>query len=115
VKSGGSHKESIRPALEEMIGQWSAWQPLHLEPRLLLGTSAMDKLKAKAPIDVPLLIILNPGDGQGNVKNADLLLPLFPQGKKIMLTDTGHMCNMETPELFNQKVLQFLESLNENK
>jgi CubicO group peptidase (beta-lactamase class C family) len=115
VKSGGSHRESMRPALEEIIGQWSAWQPLHLEPRLLLGTSAMDKLKAKAPIEVPLLVILNPGDGQGNVQNADLLLPLFPKGKKIMLTDTGHMCNMETPEVFNQTVIQFLESLNKSK
>jgi len=40
-------------------------------------------------------------------------LPLFPNGKRIMLTDTGHLCNMETPEVFNQTVIQLLDSLNE--
>jgi CubicO group peptidase (beta-lactamase class C family)/pimeloyl-ACP methyl ester carboxylesterase len=115
IRSGGSGREKIRPALWKMIEEWSAWQPLHLEPRLLLGESVLEKLKQQAPIEVPVLIMLNPGDGQTNVRNADQLLPFFPNGRKMMLTDTGHMCNMETPDAFNQTIIQFLDSVEKTK
>ena len=40
VSGGGSRRESIREPLRAMIADWSAWQSLHKEVRLLMGRDA---------------------------------------------------------------------------
>ena len=114
MRSGGSQKERMRYALWKMIYEWDAWQPLHLEPRLVLGLSVNEKLShMTSPLQggprraVPVLI-LEGKSTTNKVPEHPEILDLLPGSKLVWIEDAGHMCNMEQPEAFNREVLRFV-------
>jgi Beta-lactamase class C and other penicillin binding proteins len=108
MNSSGSQKERMRAPLWKMIYEWEAWQPLHREPRLVLGNSVIDILK-KETIKVPVLIL--EGKSPNNHYKEHLqVLDLIPSAKLQFIEDAGHMMNMERPEEFNKAVWQFLDN-----
>jgi serine-type D-Ala-D-Ala carboxypeptidase len=107
VNSGGTQKDQIRPALWKMIYEWEAWQPLHCEPRLLLGNSVFDKMK-NVKVTIPILVL--EGNAPNNhFKNHPAILDLLPSSQYKIIENAGHMMNMEQPKAFNAAVLNFLE------
>ncbi|WP_114778477.1 alpha/beta fold hydrolase [Botryobacter ruber] len=112
MRSGGSRKEEMRRPLWDMIYKWKAWQPLHIEPRLLLGNAVVPKLKQQQ-IKVPVLVLigeLDGGPGRSATSEAEAK-DLFPNAKIILLKDAGHMSNMEAPEAFTKEVTSFLATV----
>jgi pimeloyl-ACP methyl ester carboxylesterase len=109
VNSGGSNRESMRIPLWTMINEWSAWQPLHIEPRLLLGRSVPDSLKIKK-LSVPYLILQGEIEAKG--KNTQtltkIMLDAYPKAQYVIIPDAGHMVNMEKPSEFNMAILDFV-------
>lgn len=103
---GGSRVETIRPHLWKMISIWSAWQPLHVEPRLLLGRAAVARLRARVP-NVPVLI-LTP-ETVANVPNK--LAALVPSARSVVIRDAGHVSNLEQPERFLDALFAFLQNI----
>lgn len=106
INSGGTQKDLIRPALWKMIYEWEAWQPLHREPRLLLGNSVFDKMKT-VKVTIPVLVL------EGNAPNNHYkvhpaILDLIPSAQYKTIENAGHMMNMEQPKAFNASVLEFL-------
>ncbi len=95
--------EQLRQPLWNMIYKWDAWQPTHVEPRFLLGTSVTDKLK-HLNVTVPVLILT--GDVDAQRKNE--VLQLLPSAKQIVIPNAGHVSNMENAEGFNKALLSFL-------
>lgn len=109
VSGGGSKRESIREDLWAMIDDWSAWQALHKEVRLIYGRDAW-KVFSERTTDVPTLMIR----GSRDVKNGQYHpreMKHLSCGQAVVLPDCGHMLNMEQPEAFNELVLKFLQSL----
>lgn len=111
LRSAVVHAEKIRPALTEMIEQWSAWQPLNVEPRLLLGTSVLQKLQQRDVSSVPFLVILGENDSKGAHDAAEEFLKVVPPAHKIVLENAGHMCNMEVPDEFYKELIEFYQSI----
>jgi len=106
VNSGGTKKDLIRPALWKMIYEWEAWQPLHREPRLLLGNSVFDKMK-NVKVTIPVLVL--EGNAPNNhFKTHPAILNLIPSAQYKTIENAGHMMNMEQPKEFNASVLEFL-------
>ena len=105
VSGGGSKRERMRRPLQRMISDWTAWQPLHLEPRLFYGKEAWAALRKKSPVSVPLLVLR--GETEGKISRAREL-DFVTEGEQVNLPDCGHMMNMEQPRRFNAAVLQFL-------
>lgn len=99
---GGGCVSAIRPGLWAQIAKWTAWQPLHIEPRLLLGRSLIDGLHAK-PWPVPVQILT--GDADRGRRNG--LATAFPTVPQVIIPNSGHMMNMENPFGFNAAVLRF--------
>lgn len=100
---GGGCVNAIRPKLWDQIAKWTAWQPLHLEPRLLLGRSLVDRLRAR-PWTVPVQILTGDADRwRGN-----RLTAAFPSVPQVVVPNSGHMMNMENPAGFNAAVLRFV-------
>lgn len=95
---------------ERMIGDWTAWQPLHYEPRLIYGRDAIRVLQQTCP-DVPSLIILGGVDVQNGRSTHPDMLDYLPNGRCEVLPDCGHMCNIEQPEAFNTMVLGFISEV----
>lgn len=109
MKSGGTRSERMREPLWQMIEDWSAWQPLHKEVRVIIGMDAYVALQENRP-DVPVLLIEGNAPGNRYSENPDILNYL-PNGRQVVLDDCGHMLNMEQPEAFNQTVLDFLSGI----
>lgn len=99
---GGGCLDSIRPKLWEMIARWTAWQPLHIEPRLLLGRALPDRLRRNPPA-MPVQILT--GDADLNRPNA--LLALFPNIPRIVIPNAGHVASLESPRAFELAVIRF--------
>jgi abhydrolase domain-containing protein 14 len=45
------------------------------------------------------------------VAQADLLLEMMPNARKIMLENAGHACYMRATDEFHQQLLQFIETV----
>lgn len=110
LKSSGENGESIKGALWKNISQWSAWQPLHVEPRLLLGHD-VEKLMNRDKIHFPVLFIYGEKDSNYSHHSSDALADLLPKVSKVTLKNSGHMSNMETPEAFNVSIEYFLKTV----
>ncbi|HTG57536.1 MAG TPA: alpha/beta hydrolase, partial [Niabella sp.] len=95
----------IRQSVWNMIYKWDAWQPAHIEPRFLLGTSVIDKLK-QIRVEVPVLVLT----GAADTHDKNHLIELVPSAKHSILPDAGHLSNLENPRGFNWLVQDFLES-----
>ena len=95
--------ETIRRPVWDMIYKWDAWQPTHVEPRFLLGTSVIDKLKER-PTTVPVLVLT--GDADSGKKNK--LLELVPSARQAWVENAGHVSNLENPEDFTRQIVKFL-------
>lgn len=106
LKGTGHHAGMIRPLLTSMIGDWSAWQPLHVEPHLLLGQEAITRLAA-AKDEIPVLWIAGEHDHyQESLAKFQAVLPTM---EVKVLPDAGHLSNLEQPEAFTQTLLAFLK------
>jgi CubicO group peptidase (beta-lactamase class C family)/pimeloyl-ACP methyl ester carboxylesterase len=111
LKSSGENGQSIKADLWKNISQWSAWQPLHIEPRLLLGHDVEKRINL-AEIHFPILFIYGEMDSKYSHNSSDVLAKLLPNVKKVTLSNSGHMSNMETPEAFNVALENFLKFKN---
>ena len=103
MSSGGTEREAMRPALTQMVNDWSAWQPLHKEVRLFYAREAMDTLARRRP-NVPTLIL----SGQNEDKGKPAVLAHLPYGQYKVLPNCGHMMNMDRPDAFNKVLVDFL-------
>lgn len=105
MSKGGSNLEQIRKSVWNMIYKWDQWQPLHAEPRLLLGNDVIPLLKQQQ-ITVPVMILT----GEVDKNNHNKLLEYVPAAKQVIVPNAGHVSNLENPEAFNQLVFEFLKN-----
>jgi CubicO group peptidase (beta-lactamase class C family)/pimeloyl-ACP methyl ester carboxylesterase len=108
VGTAGPRAETVRPALAEMIGDWSAWQPLHIEPPHVLGAAALDLL-AKTPCDVPVELLAGAND-PNVIQSFGKFTAVLPHAQIHILPDTGHLLNMERPAAFLAQITDFISS-----
>jgi len=95
------------PLLRQMVHDWSMWQPLHVEPRVLLGTSLVPRLRAH-PVRVPLLLLAGERESAARTHDNEVLQALVPGAQTAVLPHAGHVANLDNPAAFTQAVLQFL-------
>jgi pimeloyl-ACP methyl ester carboxylesterase len=85
-----------------MIDEWPAWQPLHVEPRMLLGRSARRRLAEVRPA-MPVLIL------RGDQERIDFAIKtLLPQAEVAIVPDCGHVSNLEQADTFTAALTRFL-------
>lgn len=104
MSKGGSHLEQIRRPVWDMIYKWDQWQPLHIEPRLVLGNSVAEKLKNQE-ITVPVMVLT----GEVEKDRPSKLLECLPTAQRVIIPDAGHVSNFENPDVFTKLVMQFIE------
>jgi unsaturated rhamnogalacturonyl hydrolase len=110
LKSSGPEQASSEPLLRQMVEEWSMWQPLHVEPRVLLGQSLVPLLKAH-PVQVPLLLLAGQRESPARQQDNETLKQLVPGAQTAVLPNTGHVANLDNPAAFTQAVLQFIASV----
>ena len=96
--------ERIRQVLLDNPGYWK------LDPRQIRNPipPAAERLGA---IHAPSLILVGEHDHPYSHQIADRLAASIPTARKVVIPGAGHLAQMETPELFNRLVLDFIDSL----
>lgn len=107
LMKGGSEVERIRRPLWRMLRSWDCWQPLHHEVHCYYAREAMQVLQRKQPA-VPCLYINGHRPEKPEPPRPPRMMQFTPNSRYEVIEDCGHMCNMERPLVFNQKVLDFL-------
>lgn len=103
----GPYRDKIKDELGCMIENWSAWQPVYERRWPLIGPSIV-KLLRERQADLPLLVLIGEEDSIGSRQSSHQLAALIPSAETVYLPQSGHMSNMETPELFNNTIMSFL-------
>lgn len=109
MSTGGSMRERMRKPLTQMIKDWTAWQPLHKEVRLFYGKEAWARLRERGVIDIPTLFIRGENELKGkefSPREANYL----SNSSIVIISDCGHMLNMERPDEFNRSIFDFISS-----
>jgi pimeloyl-ACP methyl ester carboxylesterase len=110
LQASGPQQANSAPLLRQMVHDWSMWQPLHVEPRVLLGTSLVPRLRAH-PVQVPLLLLAGERESAARTHDNEVLQALVPGAQTAVLPHAGHVANLDNPAAFTQAVLQFLANL----
>lgn len=105
MRKGGTNLEGIRRAVWDMIYKWDQWQPLHAEPRLVLGNDAVSILK-KQKITVPVMVLT----AEADKNRVNQLLACVPTAVQVLVPNAGHVSNLENPVDFNRLVIEFLKN-----
>lgn len=106
LMQGGSQAERMRRPLWRQIRKWDGWQATHHEVHCYYAREAVEVLKQKRP-EVPTLFLsaLRP---TGECRSNPSMMNYLKHSRHEYIDDSGHMCNMEQPEIFNEKVWDFL-------
>lgn len=62
-------------------------------------------------IEVPTLAVWGSEDRIVPVEQADLLVELIPDARKVILPKAGHACYMKAPNKFHEELIQFIEKV----
>lgn len=67
-------------------------------------------IDALPSVDVPVLVVVG-ADDKPFLGAADYMTAKVPKAELVVIPDAGHSCNIDQPELFNAKVLEYLATL----
>ena len=108
---GPRRPEEVAPVIREKVREMATIAAVN---DLLPGKEippehpAADRL---AEIKVPVLVIVGELDNSHIHSTADKIVSDVPQARKLLITQTNHLPNLEKPEEFNREVMLFLGSL----
>lgn len=69
-----------------------------------------DHRKGLAQIDVPTLVVAGGQDGITSAAEMKAMTEQIPHAQWELITDSGHLSPLESPDSFNRAVLQFLQA-----
>jgi 3-oxoadipate enol-lactonase len=102
------NNKAVAARLRKMVGGYSGWHWTHADLGKPLTPPALGRLDE---IRVPTLVIVGDKDATDQLQIADMIEHRIPGSRKIVFPGAGHLVNMEFPDLFNQRVLEFLETV----
>lgn len=108
LRGAGPRAYSLRPHLTAMIDDWSAWQPLHVEPPHLIGAAVLDRIRLSAPT-APVHWIAGAEDQQTD--HIARFRDVLPSLRTAVIPDAGHLVSLEQPAQFTAALREFLDSV----
>lgn len=107
IFNSSRNKLSVRESLTEMVMSYSGWHWINKNPIRNLTPPAVDQLQK---LLMPCLILIGELDIPDFKSIADILNKQIENSIKVEMLGVGHMCNMESPDKFNELLDQFLSS-----
>jgi len=91
-------------------GGWPLWRTFLIEQRALLEEEA-ELAAAAAAIEVPVLLVADPGDKVVPVKTSHLLTGLLRDGRLLLVSGVGHHLPRRAPRAVADAITAFLAGL----
>jgi len=92
----------------EIMKDYSFWSFTHKNPVVYLSPRAAQQLER---ITQPTLIVTSEFDLEACKEIADLMEQKITHSKKVVISDSGHLMNIDKPDEFNKLVLDFIGDL----
>jgi pimeloyl-ACP methyl ester carboxylesterase len=111
VDGQGRTPDQIDPKVRQLVKDmnWIALQtPQDLGHEVPLEPAAANRL---TEIKVPTLVVIGDRDTNWAQAASDYLAKNIPNARKIVMSNTAHLPNMEKPEEFNNHLLEFLNNI----
>ncbi len=105
----GKQYSRIKKNLNRMIDDWPAWQWTHPEVDALIGDQA-DSLFLHQSVHPPMLLLIGQYDFTDNKKAMLRLGSICPEARIQTLQNAGHFSVMEEPNVFFERVLNFVDA-----
>lgn len=100
---------SAKSSLNNMINQYSGVDLLNFSAKSFqFAENISDKL---AVLPFPLLLLTGANDLPSRREYAQKLLELVPDSREIIFKNSGHLCNMTEPRLYNKHVIDFCKKV----
>jgi 3-oxoadipate enol-lactonase len=97
----------VRESLTQIVMSYSGWHWINKNPIRNLTPPALEQLQK---LRMPCLILIGELDIPDFKSIADILNKQIKNSIKLEMQNVGHMCNMESPDKFNELLDQFLSS-----
>lgn len=101
-----NRKPEVVKQLQVMVADYSGWHWFNDDPRIKLNPAAIDRLEA---IKIPTQIILGELDLPYYHEIAKILVDKIPNSKFHIISDAGHLTNLENTSKFNETLASFRE------
>ena len=112
IDGPGRHPEDVDGAVRDLVREMNLIalqnETSGLGEELPPDPPAVDRL---SEIRAPALILVGDSDQPRTLAAADLLASGLPNARKVVMTGTAHLPNMERPEEFNRILLDYLEDV----
>ena len=101
-------RPAVTARLEQIVEEYSGWHFVNNDNEHGLDPPAAKRLRE---ITIPTLAMVGQYDIPDFLNMTELIGQQVPRVRKIVVSNCGHMSNMEAPEEVNRAILQFFEEL----
>ena len=103
----GPHRapEDVDPVVREKVRAMARNGLEHAMEGRMIDPPAIDRLDE---LQLPMLVVLGELDMPGIHEISEMLVAANPNAELVTIPDVAHMVNMETPERFNELLLEYL-------
>jgi pimeloyl-ACP methyl ester carboxylesterase len=91
--------------LQRMVADYSGWHFTHADPQRMLNPPAIHQL---GRVRVPTLAIVGDRDLADFRRMAETVERQVANARRLGIAGSGHLSNMEAPEVVNQALRSFL-------
>ena len=100
--------KGLQYVLVQQLGAYQGWHLINPDPLQQLDPPAINRLQE---IHIPTLLIVGDRDLDYFQEIIKTIHGSVQNARKEVIANSGHVTNMEQPEIFNEVVMGFLESL----
>jgi 3-oxoadipate enol-lactonase len=97
--------EHAAAKLKTMVGNYSGWHWTHADLGRGYKPPAIERLHE---INVPTLVVIGDRDAEDQKQIGSVLIKSIPGAIELVLTDIGHLVNLESPKMFSEELARFL-------
>ena len=99
---------ALRAGLSTIIGQYSGWHWINKDPAVVPQPAALHRLR---DIVQPTLVVSGEYDIPDFHEIAGILSDGIPRARKLLVPGSGHMVNIEAPDMVNREIIEFISSI----
>lgn len=99
---------TLAAELKAMIRNYSGWHWIYKDPAVITQPPAINRLEQ---IAVPVLVVVGEYDVPDFQEAANKLYRDIPAAEQFVVSASGHMVNMESPDVVNNTILNFLKRI----
>jgi 3-oxoadipate enol-lactonase len=100
-------KPDVMKRVQEMVASYDGWLFANTDPAIATQPAAAQLL---GRIKAPVLVVLGERSLRDIHAMGERVYRDAPLARRVVLKETGHLANMESPAAFNRAVLEFLAS-----